>query len=68
VGAGSSGTLLANRLTENSNWKVLLIEAGTEDNVLVDVPLIVDYFQQTDYNWGYKMEWQPNVCLGNVDQ
>lgn len=64
IGAGSGGSVVANRLTEVPNWTVLLLEAGKEEIFLTDIPLLVSYIIGTDYNWGYKTEQNPGSCLG----
>lgn len=64
VGAGTAGCTLANRLTENPNWKVLLIEAGRPENYLMDYPLLANYLQFTNANWKYKTEPSATSCTG----
>lgn len=65
VGAGSGGSVVANRLTEVGNWTVLLLEAGDEENFVTDVPLLVSYVTSSgDFNWNYRTERQPEACLG----
>lgn len=68
VGAGSSGCVLASRLSENPNHKVLLIEAGKQDTFPMEIPVIAAYFQSTSYNWNYVTEPQEGACLGMEDQ
>lgn len=58
--------MLANRLSENPNWNVLLIEAGTLEGIIENVPAFAPYMFTpfTRYNWGYDAEAQPWGCLG----
>jgi hypothetical protein len=55
---------LANRLTENPRWNVLLIEAGTLEGFVENVPIFAPYMFLGRYNWGYNAEKQPYSCLG----
>lgn len=64
TGSGPGGCVLANRLSENPNWKILLIEAGDVENFITNVPLFAAYLQSTSYNWDYAAEPQENACLG----
>jgi choline dehydrogenase len=54
VGAGSAGCVVANHLSEISDWKVLLIEAGDKENYVMDIPLMSNLIPFTIANWGYK--------------
>ncbi|KAK9881927.1 hypothetical protein WA026_018121 [Henosepilachna vigintioctopunctata] len=67
IGAGSGGSVVANRLSENSNWTVLLLEAGWDENFFTDVPLMATLQTITAYNWGYRGEKIKTACLGAVE-
>lgn len=56
--------MLANRLSENPKWNVLLIEAGDVESPLQSVPIMAPYSVFTKYNWGYLSEPQSKACLG----
>jgi len=63
VGAGSSGCVLANRLTANGRHRVLLIEAGGEDrNIWIHVPIgYAKLFADAKHNWLYNSEPEPEL-------
>lgn len=68
VGAGTAGCAMANRLTENPNWRVLLIEAGDNENLLMDVPLMVQYLQRNSkVDWSYRTQPSNTSCLAMKD-
>ncbi|CAG5042206.1 unnamed protein product [Parnassius apollo] len=62
VGAGSAGCVLANRLTEIHDWKVLLLEAGGNENFFSDIPIFAPFLSLTPMNWGYNAEPEKKAC------
>ena len=63
VGAGSAGCVLANRLTENGKYSVLVIEAGCSDNRFwVKTPIgYGKTFYDPKVNWRYMTEADPGI-------
>ncbi len=63
AGGGTAGCILANRLTENGKYRVLLLEAGQEARSMwISIPagfskLLVD----PNFNWRFQTEPEDNV-------
>ncbi len=68
VGAGSAGCVLANKFINNTNYNILLIEAGPKDNSLViDIPLGYGMtFYNKKINWNFYSENQNKLNNRNI--
>lgn len=64
VGSGSAGSVVANRLTEMKNWKVLLIEAGENPSVTSEIPGIFLQMLSTPEDYAYRVEPEKHACHG----
>lgn len=68
AGAGTAGSILAHRLTEIADWKVLLIEAGEDPVPVSDVPSLFILMFGSAQDYAYEIEPQENFCLGMKDK
>lgn len=67
VGASAAGCVLANRLSEVTSWKILLIEAGGDQPIQSRVPGLSATLALSDYDNGYLAEPSQFAGLGVQD-
>ncbi|KAG7204113.1 hypothetical protein KM043_001961 [Ampulex compressa] len=65
VGGGTAGSVVASRLSDVPEWKVLLLEAGPDSPPGADVPSMVAMFLGTDIDWQYRTTNERNACLSS---
>ncbi|MGD8349131.1 MAG: choline dehydrogenase, partial [Gammaproteobacteria bacterium] len=63
VGAGSAGCVLANRLSEDPNTRVALLEfGGSDSSVFIQMPTALSIpMNMKKYNWFYESEPEPGL-------
>src|SRR5688572_195512 len=63
IGGGTAGSVMAERLTEDNRFSVLLLEAGGPQSAVTDIPgAVVDL---SDYKWHLQMAPQRRAGLKN---
>src|SRR3954454_2945633 len=67
VGAGSAGCVLANRLSEDPDTSVCLVEAGPPDSEdALHIPVAFSQLYRTPFDWDFATEPEPALGGRNV--
>ncbi|TGO35594.1 hypothetical protein BHYA_0153g00280 [Botrytis hyacinthi] len=63
VGGGTAGCVLANRLSENGRYRILLVEYGEDltSDPRTNIPSLGPLLMATDANWGFSTVLQANI-------
>ncbi|KAK9506821.1 hypothetical protein O3M35_008686 [Rhynocoris fuscipes] len=58
-----TGSVLANRLSENPKWNILLIEAGSDESYITSTPALSRATLNTKVDWNYTTVRQNYACM-----
>ncbi|KAK3291866.1 uncharacterized protein B0H64DRAFT_242093 [Chaetomium fimeti] len=71
VGGGTAGLVVANRLTEDSDVRVLVVEAGadrTADPLVLTPGLVAALYGKEEYDWNFSSTPQPTLNNRLINQ
>lgn len=63
VGSGAGGAVVAGRLSEISDWNVLLVEAGPDEPAGAEIPSNLQLYLGGELDWNYKTANESYACL-----
>lgn len=63
IGGGSAGATVAARLSEESRFSVLLLEAGLDEPTGTQIPSFFFNFIGSEIDWQYNTESEDEACL-----
>ena len=63
IGSGSAGSVMADRLSQDGQYTVLVVEFGGSDwGPFIQMPAALSYpMNMSQYDWGYKTEPEPHL-------
>lgn len=66
IGAGSAGSLLAERLSQDPSREVLVLEAGQHAPAASEIPALWTSMFNSEVDWGFHTEPQPSACMRRI--
>ncbi|XP_055308884.1 glucose dehydrogenase [FAD, quinone]-like [Sitodiplosis mosellana] len=67
VGSGSAGSVVASRLSENPNWRVLLLEAGGDPPIESEIPGLLNDLYGSKVDWNFSVDAK-QTCKAQLDE